>query len=471
LTPQAATFVTAGRQAQLERLRASFTDALTGKPQVVLVTGDAGIGKTALVREFCSQAQRLNEKVVVAWGQCGTEHGDPYLPFVEIVALLTGDVAGEMGRRVLDTTNAQRLRSIAVTTAEIIVEVGGDLVGLLVPGYALLDRVIVLAAKALKVGWVSKLKKQVEKPNSREGFKPEQFFEQFSRVMSRLAAKAPLVLALDDLHWADNASLELFFYLARRLQQATNLPIMLLGTYRPAEIRLSRDGARHPLERIVHEVRRYWPDGEIDLEQTLGGDAGRSFVDALVDIESNHLDAAFRSSLFHRTEGHPLFTLEILHMLKQRGALIKDQEQRWVLGRPIALEELPDSVEAVIEERIDRLERQLRDILTCGSVEGEQFTAEIIARVRRIEELQLAEQLNEELEKRHFLVVSSGEVQAAQKHLHTYRFIHVVYQQYLYDSLSGMQRQQLHRTVGEALEALYSENVGGVAVQLASSSL
>jgi adenylate cyclase len=451
----------------LDRLRAFFTESLSGKPQVVLVAGDAGIGKTALVQEFCRQAQRSNDKVVVACGQCASEHGDPYLPFVEIAGLLTGDTKGELGRRVLDNTNAQRLKGVAIATAEIIVEVGGDLVGLLVPGAALLDRVVALVAKALKVGWVSRLKKQVEKPGSREGFKPEQFFEQFSRVVLRLSAKAPLVLAVDDLHWADQGSLELFFYLSRRLQQTASLPVVLLGTYRPAEIHLVRDGDRHPLERIVHELRRYWPDLQIDLEQTLGGEAGRAFVDALADAEPNRLDAAFRSFLFHRTDGHPLFTIGILRMLKQRGTLIKDKEGRWVLDRPITLDELPDSVEAVIEERIEQLDKQLRDILICGSVEGERFTAEIVARVRRLEELRLAEQLNDELEKRHRLVVSDAELEAAQKHLHAYRFIHAVFQRYLYGTLGDMQRQQLHRAVGESLEALHSDDVGAVAVQLA----
>jgi predicted ATPase len=466
LTFQDPPFIAAGRQAQLGRLIASFRESLAGKPQVSLITGDAGVGKTALVRAFCRQVQHLNESVVVAWGRCSSEHGDPYLPFIEIVGLLTGDVDGKAARSVLDEINARRLKNVAVTTAEIMVEVGGDLVGLLVPGAALLSRVVSLAAKALKIGWVSKLKKQVEKPSSREGFKPEQFFEQFSRVLARLAAERPLVLVLDDLHWADHASLELFFYLARRLQQTSGLCIMVLGTYRPAEIHLARDGERHPLEGIVHELRRYQSEVQIDLEKTLSGEAGRSFVDALLDSEPNRLDAAFRSFLLHRTDGHPLFTIEILRMLKQRGTLIQDHG-RWVLARPITLDELPDSVEAVIEERIDRLEEQLRQILACGSVEGEQFTAEVIHRVRRIEEMQLANQLHDELERKYFLVVPNAEIHFAERYLHMYRFIHVVFQQYLYGTLSGLQREQLHRAVGEALEILCGSDLRPVAGQLA----
>lgn len=460
-------FVVAGRQPQFERLKTTLAHALAGQPQVVLLTGEAGIGKTFLLREFCSQAQRMNEKVIVAWGQCSSQLGDPYLPFKEILALLTGDVDGAFVGQIVDHTNAQRLKDVAVTATEIIVEVGGDLIGILIPGAALLARVVGILAKTLKIGWISKLKQQVEKPDSLEGFKPEQFYEQISRVVMHLAAKVPLILVLDDLQWGDAATLEMFFYLTRRLQQVSDMPVMLLGAYRPAEIRLGRNGGRHPLERISHEIRRYWQDAELDLTETVGSQTGRAFVDGLVDTEPNRLDAAFRDLLFHRTDGHPLFTVEILRMLEERGVLVKDDQGRWVVSRPLTFEELPDRVEAVIEERIGRLERELKDILTCGSVEGERFTAEIVARVRRIEELHLAEQLTEELEKRHFLIVPAGELQAPQKRLHAYRFMHALFQQYLYGNLSSMQRQQLHRAVGEALEALYGENVGQIAGQLA----
>lgn len=461
-------FIVAGRQAELGRLLSSFRESLAGTPQVLLVTGNAGVGKTALVRVFCRQIQKLNGSVVIASGECASEHANPYLPFIEIMGLLTGDVEGKLARGVLDPTNAQRLEKGAVTTLEILLEIGGDLVGLLVPGGALLARGVSMTAKVLKAGGlVSKLKARVENPGGREGFKPEQFYEQFTRVVSRLATKAPLVLAVDDLHWADNASMDMFFYLARHLQQTSNLRMMLLGTYRPAEMHLLRDGQRHPLEKIVNELRRYQADVQMDLERTLGGEPGRSFLDALLDSEPNHLNPEFRNFLCHRTDGHPLFTIEILRMLKQRGTLNKDQAGRWVLTRPITLEELPESVEAVIEERINRLEKQLRDILTCGSVEGEQFTAEIVARVRRIEEMQLANDLNDELERKHLLVVSNAEETMAPRRLHGYRFIHAVFQQYLYGTLSDLQRQLLHRAVGEALESLSGSDLSGVAVQLA----
>ncbi len=464
---EAPAFVMAGRQAQFETLDTALVHALTGPSQVILVAGDAGTGKTTLIREFSRRAQEANDQLIVAYGQSSAPDADPYLPFKEITVLLTGDVDGAQAKRVLNEVNGRRLKRAGVTFMEIMVEVGGDLVGVLMPGAALLARVVSLGLKALKIGWVNQLEKQVEHPPSREGFKPEQIFEQFSRVLMEFAAKNSLLLVLDDLHWADSGTLDLFFYLTRRMQQASHLPLMLVGMYRPTEIRLGRDGTRHPLERIINEVRRYWGDAEIDLEETVGGAAGRAFVNSLIDTEPNRLDAAFRELLFRRTDGHPLFTVELLRTLEERGVLVKDEGGQWVVGQPVTFEELPDKIEAVIEERISRLEKSLKDILTCGSVEGEQFTAEIVARVRKIEELQLAEDLSEELKNRYSLVVPAGEAQTSQKRLHIYRFLHVLFQQYLYDNLSAMQRQLLHRAVGEALEALYGDDVDQVAAQLA----
>ena len=83
---QTSVFVTAGRKTQLERLQVALARALAGQPQVVLVAGDAGTGKTTLAREFCRRAQQTNDKLIVANGQCSTPQGDPYLPFKKIIA-------------------------------------------------------------------------------------------------------------------------------------------------------------------------------------------------------------------------------------------------------------------------------------------------------------------------------------------------------------------------------------------------
>lgn len=460
-------FVVRGREEQFDQLQERLKRVLAGQPQVVFVTGDAGIGKTALVREFSRRAQEANDKIVVAWGQCSAQLGlgDPYLPFKEILALLTGDVQGVLAGRALTAENASRLKRLIGHAGEALVELGPDLVGALIPGAGVLARASAFLAK--KVGWLKVLERLVEKARLPEDFKAEQLFEQFTRVLTRLTKHAPVILVLDDLHWADAGTLELLFYLTRRMQEAGELQLMIIGTYRLADVRLGREGRRHPLERVINEVRRYWRAIEIDLTRTVGGPTGRAFVDAFLDTESNCLDEDFRALVFRRTQGHPLFTVELLRALQERGVLTKDTLGRWFAAHPVTLEELPDKIQAVVEERIGRLESDLEEVLICACVEGQLFTAEVIAEVQQRNKLWLVKRLDEDLERRHRLIIAEeGETLNGQR-LHRYKFRHALFQQFLYQRLSPMQVEHLHAAVGIALEKLYMERTSDVAGELA----
>lgn len=106
-------FVLSGREMQMNQLQSQFTVAMTERPQLVFVIGDAGKGKTSLVREFCRQAQVANNQVVVAWGQCYMPRGfgTPYLPFQEILALL-GGTTDVIVRRSISAANTRRLKRL-----------------------------------------------------------------------------------------------------------------------------------------------------------------------------------------------------------------------------------------------------------------------------------------------------------------------------------------------------------------------
>jgi tetratricopeptide (TPR) repeat protein len=121
----------------------------------------------------------------------------------------------------------------------------------------------------------------------------------------------------------------------------------------------------------------------------------------------------------------------------------------------------------VIEERIGRLAAQLRDTLTVGSVEGEEFTAEVIARVRDVEQRGLVRSLSDTLDRQHQLVVSQGVRRLGTQPLSSYRFRHSLFQRYLYGDLHEAERAYLHEDVGRALEALYGQQSGEIATQLA----
>jgi DNA-binding SARP family transcriptional activator len=393
------------RERELEQLDGFLGQMLAGQGQVVFVTGEAGQGKTALIQEFTRRAQvahpdpstRSGQALVVASGN-GNAHtgiGDPYLPFREILGLLTGDVEARWAAGAMSQDQACRLWHILPLVAPALVEVGPDLIDRFVFGTALVKRAV--ASAPVGADWLPRLRELVARKASLPpdpSLQQSALFEQYSRVLQALAHQRPLLLWLDDLQWADAGSVSLLFHLGRRIEGS---PILIVGAYRPEEVALGRftspsrvggiEGGRerHPLEPVINEFKRHFGDIEVNLGQA----EGREFVDAFVDTEPNRLDNAFRETLYRQTRGHPLFTVELLRGMQERGDLVKNGEERWVEGPTLDWETLPARVEAVIAERIARLPEQLQDTLTVASVEGETFTAEVVARVRATDEQEM----------------------------------------------------------------------------------
>lgn len=454
------------REPQLAELAGYLGRALLGQGQVAFVLGEAGAGKTALIGEFARRSEVAQQDLVVAIGNCNAQTGigDPYLPFREILSQLTGDVEAKLAQGAITVENARRLQGLVRWSIDAILEFGPDLINLLVPGSA-------MVAKASKfvleqVGWPDKLKKLVESRAAQSGRAPlEQghIFEQTTKVLKVLADRKPLVLVVDDLQWADAASISLLFHLGRRLSESR---ILLLGAYRSEEVQLGRNGGRHPLEKVLAEFKRYLGDVFVDLDQA-EKDQARRFVDELLDTEPNRLGPGFRQALVRHTGGHALFAVELLRDLQERGILVRDAAGHWTEGRNLNWDAVPPRVEGVIEERIGRLERELQETLTVGSVEGEEFLAEVIARVREMDDRDVVRELSDELDKNHQLVASQGIRRLGPQALSAYRFRHSLFHTYLYQSLDAAQRNYLHADVGKVLEQLYGPHAEEIAVQLA----
>jgi ABC-type oligopeptide transport system substrate-binding subunit/tetratricopeptide (TPR) repeat protein len=457
-----------GRERELGRLHKLLDQAFNNAGQVVFIAGEAGSGKTALVREFARRAQTTHANLVVALGDCNAQIGlsDPYLPFREVLQLLSGDVEADLAENVINAENATRLRRLLTQSVQVLIEISPDLVSVLlagIPGAGLLTS----AGKVLaeKAGLLDRLEALIKRKPKLDDTNLEQshIFEQYTNFLVALAAKQPLMLVLDDLQWADTASLSLLFHLGRRIGKSR---MLIAGLYRPDEVALGRGKERHPLEKVLTESKRYFGDVWIDLEQAEDIEA-RQFVDALLDTEPNRFSISFRQALFQHTGGHPLFTIELLRDMRERGDLLRDEKGRWLNRPALDWKMLPARVEGVTEERIGRLDETLREMLSVASVEGEEFTAQVVARVLEMKERQVLQKLSQELEKRHHLVRELRGVKVGFQVLSRYRFAHAVFQQYLYNELGTGERRLLHGEIAHVLEGLYQGRTEEIAVQLA----
>ncbi|MFN8470244.1 MAG: AAA family ATPase [Caldilineaceae bacterium] len=457
------------RERELAQLETHLVATLNGSGRIVFVTGEAGQGKTTLMAEFARRAQGRFTNLVVATGNCDAYAGmgDPYLPFRDVLALLSGDIDAGWRAGSLSSEQAHRLWALMPETIRTLVDQGPELLDVFVPLAALLQRARAVAPQQ-NDHWAQVVSRLEHHQNRAYAPQQSQLFAQYSLLLYALAVHHPLLLILDDLQWTDSASAGLLFHLGRRISGSR---VLILGAYRPSEVPLEfppdvDPGKAHSLTSIVLEFKRRHGDNEIPLAAATP-EAGRHFVTALLDQEPNRLDERFRQLLFQRTQGHPLFTVELLREMRVQRNLIRDQNGSWIEGPGTNWELLPSRVEAVIGRRLGHLPLPLQDALKAASVEGETFTAEIVAGVQGVDPHALVRQLGSIADRQHGLIRGEGSERLDRQVLSRYRFRHILFQKYLYQTLDVAERIYLHQAVGQALEKVYGEQADDVAIQLA----
>jgi len=460
--------VLVSRENELARLHGFLERAVAGHGQVCFVTGEGGSGKTSLNRRFALEAQAAHETLLIATGNCNAQTGigDPYLPFREMLGLLTGHVDEQPRQDAVNAENAGRVGRFLKVSKRVISDLGPDLVDILVPGAGLatkVGRLVVDDSGLLNKMGLTQAPDPVVGLRALTSAEQTRIFEQYTAVLRALAQERPLALVLDDLQWIDESSASLLFHLARRIGSSR---ILIIASYRPEDLALGRGEQRHPLAPLLAELKREFGDVEIPLGDGYGTSA-RAFTDALLDSEPNRLGASFRQLLARRTHGHPLFTAELLRTMRERGDLTRDADGHWIEGPGLDWDVLPARVEGAIEERIRRLPQDLQELLSIASVEGEVFTAEVVARLTGRDTRQVVRCLTHELDRQHALVREEGRERVGTARLSRFRFRHNFFQAYLYGTLGDSEREVLHEDVADALETLHDGHTAEIAVHLA----
>ncbi|MFN2149147.1 MAG: AAA family ATPase, partial [Anaerolineales bacterium] len=452
-----------GRENELEALDRYLQRAIAGEGQMAFLEGGAGSGKSALLGAFAREAACRYPQLLIGCGDCTayTGSGDPYLPFREALDMLAGNLEAPWRAGKISSDSARTIWEAMTDVVHAIVEDGPDLLSILLPGREVLNRI--RSSVQGTAPWIERLATLTDRaqeiPQDPEAVN---LFGQVERVLTRCSQASPILIMLDDLQWVDSASVGLLFHLGRNL---SGKRIFILGAFRPEEVTARRAGVDHPLKSVLAEFRRLFGDICIDLAQTSEVE-GLRFIDELIDHEPNQLDQEFRRTLFLHTVGHPLFTIELLRALTERGEMYRDDQRRWIAASSLDWNTLPEKVDGVIAERIGRLDPNLIETLTVASVEGESFTAQVIARVRGIAEREVLTQLSQELERSHRLVREKGEEQINGNYLSRYQFSHVLFQRYLYSNIGKGQRRLLHGEIARSLEDLYREDPERIALQL-----
>jgi DNA-binding winged helix-turn-helix (wHTH) protein/tetratricopeptide (TPR) repeat protein len=406
-----------GRQPELERMAGVAHRVLRGERRSIVLTGEAGLGKTALVNAFVERLQRGRE-LWIARGQCVEQYGstEPYRPILESMGRLCRAAGGprlvEVVRRAAPTWLSQ------------------------IP--SLLDPSEAAASSA-----------------SLRGATPERMVREFADVVELLASERPVVLCLEDLHWADYSTLDLIAYLA----QLPPARCLLIGTYRPAE-----DGSVAEMLGKLHDtLRSRGLCTDLVLEH-LGPAAVAEYLTARFGAASAAPGLA--SALHERTRGNPLFVVQMADALSEQGLTqAREGTPQPDAGEPLR-RILPESTVQHIEAEVDRLPVFARTLLEAASVAGVEFAVAAVAEATGQDVVQVERLCLSWARKRRLLSASEEREWPDGTRTATFRFIHALYQQVLYRRLGVAQRSLLHQRLGECLERVFAARASEIASQL-----
>jgi tetratricopeptide (TPR) repeat protein len=398
-----------GREAELKQLQSAFDGAISGQGALMMVTGEPGIGKTALCEQLSTYVTLRGGRTLV--GHC-YEAGSLSLPYLAFVEALRSYV---LSRDPKDLK--EELGSGAADVARIISEIRERL----------------------------KIKLRTQKDPEEERYR---LLQGVSEFLSNAANVQPMLIVLEDLHDADKGTLEMLTHVSRNLAGAR---LLLVGTYRDVEVDRS-----HPLSAALAELRRVSTYGRV-LLRGLNADEVRRMMETIC---GHAVPWSLAEAVHRQTEGNPLFVQEVIRYLAEEG-LIARKEGQWRPTKDSPLEmSIPEGLRDVIGKRLSLLTPECNQVLSVASVIGREFALETLKAVAVIDEDIFVNALKE-------AVRLSVLEERPQKGLVRYRFTHAFFRQILYEEMIAPQRLKLHRQVAYSLETLYAKRLKEHAAELA----
>ena len=395
-----------GRAAQIKRLQAKLKLASSGHGTVVTLVGEPGIGKTRALEEFSDLARQ--DGAIVLRGACyDGEFQPPYGAFAEAF-LEYASIASPDDLKIVFRDSASPISRIAPSLHRYL----GDI------------------------------------PEPPELDKDEARFRLLDAVAQTFIALgriAPLVLILDDLHWADRGTVAMLNHVARFV---SSNPILVICAYRDAEV-----GARHPLSGILAGIRRL-PDFERIALEGLGGNEVGELLGIVGDQDAPE---ALVNAISGETSGNPFFIRELLLHLVEEGKILGEDKQ-WIPRIDIEALGIPDGVREIVERRVQRLSEGARKLLSIGAAFKGEFSFEVAAAVAGLTEDAALDAVDEGLQAQLLRPTAVAD---------KFDFTHALIRHALYSELNPVRRTRLHRQIAETMERHWGERAAEHAAEVA----
>jgi class 3 adenylate cyclase/tetratricopeptide (TPR) repeat protein len=396
-----------GRDAESAQLASAWKTVVGGERRLMLLAGEPGIGKTTLAAQFASDV--YDQDGLVVYGRSDEDLGVPYQPWIEAL----GQLVAHAPESVLAAHVADR---------------GGHL-GRLVPELARrVDCEVPISTDVDAERYV--------------------LYGCVTDLLARVSAEQPVLIVLDDLHWADRATVQLLRQVASAEQP---LRVGVLGTFRDSEI-----GTDHPVSELLAALHRTGGAERIAL-RGFGDDEVLALLETIAGHEMDDQGVALRDALLAETAGNPFFVAEILRHLAESGAIYQ-RDGRWVADADLRAVGLPVSVREVIGRRLATLGPDSERVLALASVIGRDFDIRLLATIAKIDEDTVIDLCDGAV---------AAAVLATTDRFDRYTFAHALIEHALYESLSPARRARAHNTIAETLETLLGDDPGERTAELA----
>jgi hypothetical protein len=409
-----------GHVEEMAALHAAFESAAIGEGRLFCLAGEPGIGKTTVVELFLRQLPHGGERGHVGRGRCSERliGSDAYLPILEALESIMHAGDEPLGRLVRDVAPTWYLQ-------------------LAPPGDAAAPGAV---------------------PPENRVASPERLKRELVALLKALARDRPVVLFLDDLHWADTATVDALSYAAPRCRADR---IFIIGTYRPAELAAANEALLNvKLELQGHGVWR-----EMAMALLNVADVDRYLT---LQFPDHRFPAGLAGRLHDRTEGNPLFMADLVRLLRDRGVLVQRDEHWTMAGGLDEVEHgLPESVRSMVQKKIAALNDADRMLMSAAAVLGPRFESAVLARGLMLDACDVEERLDALDRTSGFVRPIAERVLPDGSLSLEYGFVHVLYQNALYDALIPTRKAALSLALADALLAAYGARSADVASQLA----
>ena len=412
-----------GRNAEFEQLKGVLDGLRQGRGQVVCLIGDAGLGKSRLMEEL--RREWLQDHPPISWEATEGIQYDSSRPY----GLFQNYARNIFGIRLDDTAEAIREK-----VERIVREIGGDEDAVALCAVTM-ERVI--AAKVLH-----------DSPDFPADLIKEDLYDIAYAAWHRTAERGPVIMAFDDLQWADQASVDLLIHL---FQLTEEVPTLFLCAFRPER--------GSPAWQVKLRAETDYPHRYTEITlKPLDAERTDELVSALLKIAD--LPQELRQLIMRKTEGNPYFVEEVIHTLIEQGAVYQSKDElHWQASTKIEEIAIPDTLQALLMARIDRLDRDARETLQLASVIGRSFYHRVL---EAISESAMA------LDKQLVALERVDLIREAERQPELrYIFKHELARDATYNSILRRRRRELHRGVADAMEILFSETLEANAHRLA----